>query len=328
MQRGDNNMTAMTETIGKKNHVENIMQKLGPLLGLFILIVIVSVLNPSFLAPLNILNLLRQVAINALIAYGMTFVILTGGIDLSVGSILALSSALTAGMIVSGLDPILALLVGCVLGAVMGMVNGLLITKGKMAPFIATLATMTIFRGLTLVYTNGNPITGLGENRLFQLFGRGYFLGIPVPAITMIIAFVILWVILHKTPFGRKTYAIGGNEKAALISGIKVPKVKVMIYSLAGLLSALAGGILTSRLNSAQPTAGTSYELDAIAAVVLGGTSLSGGRGRIVGTLIGALIIGTLNNGLNLLGVSSFYQMVVKGIVILIAVVIDRKKAA
>ncbi|MCM3006066.1 ribose ABC transporter permease RbsC [Priestia koreensis] len=321
-------MTAMTETIGKKNHVENIMQKLGPLLGLFILIVIVSVLNPSFLAPLNILNLLRQVAINALIAYGMTFVILTGGIDLSVGSILALSSALTAGMIVSGLDPILALLVGCVLGAVMGMVNGLLITKGKMAPFIATLATMTIFRGLTLVYTNGNPITGLGENRLFQLFGRGYFLGIPVPAITMIIAFVILWVILHKTPFGRKTYAIGGNEKAALISGIKVPKVKVMIYSLAGLLSALAGGILTSRLNSAQPTAGTSYELDAIAAVVLGGTSLSGGRGRIVGTLIGALIIGTLNNGLNLLGVSSFYQMVVKGIVILIAVVIDRKKAA
>ncbi|KOO41252.1 ribose ABC transporter permease [Priestia koreensis] len=318
----------MTETIGKKNHVENIMQKLGPLLGLFILIVIVSVLNPSFLAPLNILNLLRQVAINALIAYGMTFVILTGGIDLSVGSILALSSALTAGMIVSGLDPILALLVGCVLGAVMGMVNGLLITKGKMAPFIATLATMTIFRGLTLVYTNGNPITGLGENRLFQLFGRGYFLGIPVPAITMIIAFVILWVILHKTPFGRKTYAIGGNEKAALISGIKVPKVKVMIYSLAGLLSALAGGILTSRLNSAQPTAGTSYELDAIAAVVLGGTSLSGGRGRIVGTLIGALIIGTLNNGLNLLGVSSFYQMVVKGIVILIAVVIDRKKAA
>ncbi|MEH6858539.1 ribose ABC transporter permease RbsC, partial [Priestia megaterium] len=153
-------------------------------------------------------------------------------------------------------------------------------------------------------------------------------LGIPVPAITMILAFAVLWVILHKTPFGRRTYAIGGNEKAAFISGIKVPKVKVMIYSLAGLLAALSGAILTSRLNSAQPTAGTSYELDAIAAVVLGGTSLSGGRGRIVGTLIGALIIGTLNNGLNLLGVSSFYQMVVKGIVILIAVLIDRKKSA
>ncbi|KAB7707544.1 ribose ABC transporter permease [Bacillus aerolatus] len=303
-------------------------QKLGPLLGLIILVLIVSILNPSFLAPLNILNLLRQVAINALIAYGMTFVILTGGIDLSVGSILALSSALMAGMIVSGIDPMLAILIGCLLGAVMGAVNGLLITKGKMAPFIATLATMTIYRGLTLVYTDGNPITGLGDNYLFQLFGRGYFLGIPVPAVTMMLAFAVLWVILHKTPFGRQTYAIGGNEKAAWISGIKVPRVKIMIYSLAGLLAALAGAILTSRLNSAQPTAGTSYELDAIAAVVLGGTSLSGGRGLIVGTLIGALIIGTLNNGLNLLGVSSFFQMVVKGIVIVIAVLIDRKKAA
>ncbi|MED3727304.1 ribose ABC transporter permease [Priestia filamentosa] len=318
----------MKPAINKVNHVDNLLQKLGPLLGFIILVAIVSILNPSFLEPLNLLNLLRQVAINALIAFGMTFVILTGGIDLSVGSILALSSALIAGMIVSGIDPILAILIGCILGAVMGAINGLLITKGKMAPFIATLATMTIFRGLTLVYTDGNPITGLGENYAFQLFGRGYFLGIPVPAITMIMAFAVLWVILHKTSFGRKTYAIGGNEKAALISGIKVPRVKVMIYALAGLLSALAGAILTSRLNSAQPTAGTSYELDAIAAVVLGGTSLSGGRGLIVGTLIGALIIGTLNNGLNLLGVSSFFQMVVKGVVILIAVLIDRKKSA
>lgn len=323
-------MKAINETApaGKVSFLNNMTQKLGPLLGLICLIIIVSVLNPSFLEPLNILNLLRQVAINALIAFGMTFVILTGGIDLSVGAILALSSALTAGMIVSGLDPILAILVGSILGAVMGMVNGLLITKGKMAPFIATLATMTAFRGLTLVYTKGNPITGLGDNQLFQLFGRGYFLGIPVPAVTMIITFAILYIVLHKTPFGRKTYAIGGNEKASLISGIKVPRVKILIYSLSGLLAALAGAILTSRLNSAQPTAGTSYELDAIAAVVLGGTSLSGGKGRIFGTLIGALIIGTLNNGLNLLGVSSFYQMVVKGIVIIIAVLLDRKKSA
>ncbi|MEH6943347.1 ribose ABC transporter permease RbsC [Bacillus sp. JJ722] len=313
---------------GKSNHLKSLTQKLGPLLGLLLLVAIVSIINPSFLAPLNILNLLRQVAINALIAYGMTFVILTGGIDLSVGSILALSSALMAGMIVSGLDPIIAILIGCVLGAMMGAINGVLVTKGKMAPFIATLATMTIFRGLTLVYTDGNPITGLGDNYAFQLFGRGYFLGIPVPAITMILTFAILWVILHKTSFGRKTYAIGGNEKAALISGIKVDRVKIMIYSLAGLLAALAGAILTSRLDSAQPTAGTSYELDAIAAVVLGGTSLSGGRGWIVGTLIGALIIGTLNNGLNLLGVSSFFQMVVKGLVILAAVMVDRKKSA
>ena len=307
---------------------DHIMQKLGPFLGLIILVAIVSILNPAFLEPLNILNLLRQISINALIAFGRTFVILTGGIDLSVGAILALSSALTAGFIVSGMDPILAIIVGCIIGAVLGMINGLLITKGKMAPFIATLATMTIFRGLTLVYTDGNPITGLGSNYAFQLFGRGYFLGIPVPAITMLLTFIVLWVLLHKTPFGRRTYAIGGNEKAALISGIKVPRVKIMIYSLAGFMSALAGAILTSRLNSAQPTAGTSYELDAIAAVVLGGTSLSGGRGRIVGTLIRVLIICVLNNAMNLLGVSSFYQSVVKGIVILIAVLLDRKKYA
>ncbi|AOZ91046.1 ABC transporter permease subunit [Paenibacillus crassostreae] len=322
-------MKTINDEKGNKGFkIGQITQTLGPLLGLIILIIIVTVLNPSFLDPLNILNLLRQVAINALIAFGMTFVILTGGIDLSVGSILALSSALMANLMLSGLDPILAIIVGCLLGGVMGMVNGLMITKGKMAPFIATLATMTIFRGLTLVYTNGNPITGLGDSMMFQLFGRGYFLGIPVPAITMIIVFIVLWVVLHKTPFGRKTYAIGGNEKASIISGIKVARVKIMIYSLIGMLSALAGAILTSRLNSAQPTAGTSYELDAIAAVVLGGTSLTGGRGRIVGTLIGALIIGILNNGLNLLGVSSFYQMVVKGIVIAIAVLIDRKKTA
>ncbi|WP_211748572.1 ribose ABC transporter permease RbsC [Paenibacillus sp. Marseille-Q4541] len=323
-------MTSKANDAGVKKgfSLSQIGGKLGPFLGLILLIIIVSVLNPSFLEPLNILNLLRQVSINALLAFGMTFVILTGGIDLSVGSILALSSAFVANLMLSGFDPILAIIVGVLLGGVMGMMNGLLITKGKMAPFIATLATMTIFRGLTLVYTNGNPITGLGDNMAFQLFGRGYFLGIPVPAITMMITFAILWVILHKTSFGRKTYAIGGNEKAALVSGIKVDKVKIMIYSLAGMLSALAGAILTSRLDSAQPTAGTSYELDAIAAVVLGGTSLTGGRGLIVGTLIGALIIGTLNNGLNLLGVSSFYQMVVKGVVIVIAVLIDRKKTA
>ena len=322
-------MTTINDAKTSKGfQLSQMTQKLGPLLGLFILIVIVSILNPSFLEPLNILNLLRQVSINALIAFGMTFVILTGGIDLSVGSTLALSSAFVANMLVAGYDPILSILAGCLLGGVMGMINGLLVTQGKMAPFIATLATMTIFRGLTLVYTDGNPITGLGDSMTFQLFGRGYQFGIPVPAITMIIAFAVLWVILHKTAFVRKSYAIGGNEKAAIVSGIKVSRVKIMIYSLAGMLSALAGAILTSRLNSAQPTAGTSYELDAIAAVVLGGTSLSGGRGRIVGTLIGALIIGTLNNGLNLLGVSSFYQMVVKGIVILIAVLIDRKKSA
>ncbi|KOR81214.1 ABC transporter permease [Peribacillus frigoritolerans] len=304
-----------------------IWQKFGPLLALVLLFIVITVLNPSFMEPNNILNLLRQTSINALIAFGMTFIILTGGIDLSVGSILALSSALMAGMMVSGLDPILAILVGILLGAIMGVINGILVSKGKLAPFIVTLATMTIFRGLTLVYTDGKPITGIGDSVMFQMLGRGYFLGVPVPAVVMIIAFMILWFLLHKTSFGRKTYAIGGNERASRISGIKVDRVKVAIYGLAGTMAAIAGAILTSRLNSAQPTAGQSYEMDAIAAVVLGGTSLSGGKGRLFGTLVGVLIIGTLNNGMNLLGVSSFYQQVVKGAVILIAVLLDRKKS-
>lgn len=231
-------------------------------------------------------------------------------------------------MMASGMDPFLAMVVGLLAGLVMGIVNGIIIAKGKVAPFIATLATMTIFRGLTLVYMDGRPITGLGDHLMFQMFGRGYFLGIPVPAVTMMIAFAVLYFILKKTTFGRRTFAIGGNEEAAALSGINVTRIKVMIYGLSGILAALAGIVLTSRLDSAQPTAGTSYELDAIAAVVLGGTSLSGGRGWIVGTFIGVLIIGVLNNGLNLLGVSSFFQQVVKGLVILLAVLIDRRKEA
>lgn len=301
------------------------LEKIIPFIGLILLVIIISILNSAFLEPSNLFNLLRQVSINGLIAFGMTFVILTGGIDLSVGSTLALSSAMVAILMVSGVDSIIALLLGCIFGAILGAINGLLITAGKMAPFIATLATMTVFRGLTLVVTDGNLITNLNGSYAFQLFGRGYFLGLPVPAVTMFITFIILYILLHKTVFGRQTYAMGGNEKAAFISGIKVNRIKIMVYSLAGLMSAMAGAILTSRLNSAQPTAGMSYELDAIAAVVLGGTSLTGGKGRIVGTLIGVLIIGVLNNGLNLLGVSSFYQQVVKGVVIIIAVLIDRK---
>lgn len=299
---------------------------LGPLLALIALIIVVSVLNPSFISANNLLNLLRQVSINALIAFGMSFVILTGGIDLSVGSTLALSGALTAGLIASGISPILAMLFGMILGAFLGMINGFLITKGKMAPFIATLATMTIYRGATLVYTDGNPITGIGDSFIFQFMGKGYLFGIPFPIIVMLLFFLLLYVLLHKTAFGKKTYAVGGNIKAAEIAGVKTDKVQIIIYTISGLMASISGIILTSRLNSAQPTAGQAYEMDAIAAVVLGGTSLSGGKGRLFGTLIGALIIGTINNGLNLLGVSSFYQQIVKGAVIIVAVLLDRKQ--
>ncbi|ALA70171.1 ribose ABC transporter permease [Geobacillus stearothermophilus 10] len=305
------------------------VKKLGPLIGLFLLCIVLSILSNDFLTMDNWLNLLRQVSINALIAFGMTFVILTGGIDLSVGSVLALSSAITAGMMTQGINGFVAILVGLLAGMVMGALNGVIITKGKVAPFIATLATMTAFRGLTLVYTDGRPITGFAsDDILFQMMGRGYFFGIPVPIILMLMVYIALYVVLKKTTFGRHTYAVGGNEEASRLSGLRVDRLKIYVYALTGALSALAGLILTSRLNSAQPTAGTAYELDAIAAVVLGGTSLSGGKGWIFGTLVGALIIGVLNNGLNLLNVSSFYQQVIKGAVILLAVLLDRRKEA
>ncbi|HEL0588611.1 ABC transporter permease subunit [Streptococcus equi] len=305
------------------------MSELTTLIALVGLMIVITIINPSFLTTNNLLNLLLQVTANGFIAFGMTFVILTGGIDLSVGSSLALSSALAAGLIGGGLPVPVAIVLAICLGGLFGMLNGLLIAYGKLAPFIVTLATMTIFRGATLVYTNGNPVTkGLSDSFLFQFLGQGYIVGIPFPVILMFLVFVILAILLHKTAFGKAVYALGGNEKAAYISGIKLNKAKIIIYTISGMMASLSGLIITSRLSSAQPTAGASYEMDAIAAVVLGGTSLSGGKGRIWGTLIGALIIGVLNNGLNIIGVSAFWQQVVKGIVILIAVLLDRFKVA
>ena len=302
---------------------KNLAREMGPFIGLVILFIVLAVLNNDFINPANIKNLLRQVSINALIAFGMTFVILTGGIDLSVGSILALSSVFMASAITNGMNPEVAVLLSVVAGVGLGLVNGIIIAYGKVVPFIATLATMTVYRGATLVFTNGNPISGLTTDAVFKAIGQGYLLDIPVPAIIMLFTFGILYLVLGKTPLGRQTYAVGGNEKVSFISGIKINRVKIFAYALSGCLCALAGVILTS----AQPTAGVGYELDAIAAVVLGGTSMSGGKGSVSGTLIGALIIATLNNGLNILNVSSFYQQVVKGIVILLAVLMDRKKS-
>lgn len=312
------------QTESKQKYLR-LIQGLGPVVGLILIVAILSVINEEFFTVKNAFNVLRQISINALIAFGMTFVILTGGIDLSVGSIFGLSGAITAGMMVNGMDTGLAVLMGLLTGTIIGAANGILITKGKIAPFIGTLATMTIVRGLLLVYTQGRPITGLNEN--FALLGKGYFLEIPMPVILMFLAFVILYIVLKHTVFGRRVYALGSNEEATWLSGISTSRIKIYVYAISGLLAALSGIVLTSRLNSAQSTAGTAYELDAIAAVVLGGTSLSGGKGWIVGTLVGAMIIGVLDNGLNLLDVSSFYQQVIKGGVILLAVLIDRSKA-
>ncbi|QGZ58963.1 MULTISPECIES: ABC transporter permease [Paraburkholderia] len=300
------------------------LQKLGPFVALLIIAVALSIVSRDFLTVDNLLNVMRQASINALIAFGMTLVILLGGIDLSAGSVLALSSVIIATLLSSGTPAIVATLAGLVAGGVMGFANGLVISKGKVAPFIATLGSMTVLRGLALVVSNGSPISSFNSD-FFSLLGGGYVARlVPIPVVLMLVMFGVFWVLLRKTVFGRHIYATGGNAESAKLSGVKVDRIQLWVYTIAGVMSALAGVVLTSRLNSAQPTAGTGYELDAIAAVVLGGTSLTGGRGWIFGTLVGALLIGVLNNGLNLLDVSSFYQQVIKGIVILLAVLIDR----
>ena len=313
--------------VSKNINIKEMLVKYKSLLGLALLIVVVSLLNPTFLSPKNLMNILRQTSVNAVIAAGMTFVILIGGIDLSVGSILGISGAVCASILVSGRGVAMAVIAALLVGAVVGFLNGFVISKGKLQPFIATLATMTVLKGLTLVYTNGNPIT-LGSNDLAMKFGKiggGTIFGIPTPAVIMIVVFMVCYYILHNTKMGRYTYALGSNEEATKLSGLNTDKIKIWVYTISGLLSAVAGIIITSRLYSAQPTAGSGYELDAIAAVVLGGTSLNGGKGKITGTIIGALIIGVLSNALNILDVSSYYQTMVKGAVILLAVLLDRK---
>lgn len=297
------------------------------LIALLLLIVVVSFLNDNFFTVDNILNILRQTSVNAIIAVGMTLVILTAGIDLSVGSVLALCGAFAATMIGLEIPVMIAVPTALLAGAALGAISGIIIAKGKVQAFIATLVTMTLLRGVTMVYTEGRPIstgfTDVADN--FSWLGTGYALGIPVPIWLMVIVFASVWYLLNHTRFGRYVYALGGNESATRLSGINVDRVKIGVYAICGLLAALAGLIVTSRLSSAQPTAGMGYELDAIAAVVLGGTSLAGGKGRIMGTLVGALIIGFLNNALNLLDVSSYYQMIAKAVVILLAVLVDNK---
>ncbi|QIZ77116.1 ribose ABC transporter permease [Ferrimonas lipolytica] len=297
------------------------------LIALLALIAVVSLLNDQFFTQGNLMNILRQTSVNAIIAVGMTLVILTAGIDLSVGAVLALTGALGATMVAAELPLIVSIPATVMIGAAFGAMNGALISKGKVQAFIATLVTMTAIRGLTMVYTEGRPIsTGFTDTAdRFAEIGTGWVAGVPVPVWLMLITFVLAWVLLTHTRLGRYIYAIGGNESAARLSGINVDRVKMAVYGIAGATSALAGLIVTSRLSSAQPTAGTSYELDAIAAVVVGGASLAGGRGFIWGTLVGALIIGFLNNALNLLDVSSYYQMIAKAAVILLAVLADRK---
>ncbi len=316
----------------QKNNTLN-LARLQSLIALVILCVIIAVLSDKFLTMDNGWNVLRQISVNICISVGMTLIVLTAGIDLSVGSVLALCGAITAGLLKNGIKMpsadlfigftlLGALLAGIIAGPLLGLFNGFVITKFKVPPFVGTLAMLTIARGLTMLWTQGHPISNLGSS--FAVIGTGWLLGIPVPV------WIAGWVVLiavfitRQTRLGRYIYAIGGNENAAILSGISINKVKLIVYSIAGALAAVGGIMVTSRLDSAQPNAGTGYELDAIAAVVIGGTSLSGGKGSIGGTVMGAVIIGVLNNGLVLLNVSPFWQQVVKGAVILIAVIIDK----
>lgn len=314
------------EKTGFKTTLFNLIKKITEFktgLGLLGIIVVLSFSSEYFLTVTNLFNVVTQTSINALLAFGMTFVILSGGIDLSVGSVMAVASAVTAGLLTSGLNMVVAIVGGLAAGTGLGLFNGLVISRLAMPAFIVTLAMKSMARGLTLIYTDGQPISGFSDS--FQFLGGGKLGPVPIPVIILAVVLVICYIVLKKTPFGRYVYAIGGSEEAAKLSGIKTKVIKTAVFAISGFMASLSGIVLASRLNSAQPTAGAGYELDAIAAVVLGGTSLTGGRGGILGTLVGALIMGVINNGLNLLNVSSFYQLIAKGTVILLAIYLDRQ---
>ena len=292
------------------------------LLAMFIFLTVFPTTRSTFLTPKNMFNILRQNASNLFLATGMTMVIILGGIDLSVGSVIALSGVVAAGCVVNfGLPEAVGFIAAIAVGALVGLFNGFIICKTDIPPFIVTLASMNITKGIALVLTGGAPIRCMTD--AFKFPGAGYVGPVPTPVILMVVIFIIAALMINKTQLGRHIYAVGGNVQAAKFSGISVEKVKFIVYAYTGLMAGIAGVVIASRLYSGQPTAGDGAEMDAIASVVVGGTSLRGGSGRIGGTLIGVLIIGVLNNGLNLMGVDSNFQYIVKGLVILLAVYVD-----
>ena len=315
----------MKQNENKKNFlIENgvvgfIRRNMGILIGLAVLFLFLSIFTESFLTTKNMLQVLRQICINALLAFGMTFVLIIGGIDLTVGSVVAISGVSIVMLLNAGVPLPVAFLLSLLIGSLIGLINGSIIALTGMPPFIVTLSLQGAIRGVAYVITDGRSVSC--ENEVFNAIGNGYFLGIPLPIYT--VALVLISIILYYTRFGRRMYAVGGNVTAAQFSGIHVKRITIWVYIISGTLAALAGIILASRMYSGQPASGQAYESDAIAAAVLGGTSFNGGIGTIGGTLIGALVIGFLTNGLNLLHISSYVQMIIKGIVIIGAVGID-----
>lgn len=298
-----------------------VRRNMGILIGLVVLFVFLSIFTDTFLTGKNMLQVLRQICINALLAFGMTFVLIIGGIDLTVGSVVAISGVSVVMLLNEGVALPIALLASLLIGSVVGFVNGSIIALTGMPPFIVTLSLQGAIRGVAFVITNGRSVSC--DNEVFNAIGNGYWLGVPIPIYIVTFVMIIISIILYYTRFGRRMYAVGGNITAAKFSGIRVKRITIWVYVISGTLSALAGIILASRMYSGQPASGQAYESDAIAAAVLGGTSFNGGIGTIGGTLIGALVIGFLTNGLNLLHISSYVQMIIKGLVIIGAVGID-----
>ncbi len=303
----------------------NLLHRFGLLFVILLVGLGLTLTTDTFLSVANLTNVARQVSINGILAVGVTFVLLTAGVDLSLGSVVALSGVACATFAHPGDHPVFVpIAVGLLTGAACGLVNGVLVTRGSVAPFIVTLGMMTIARGLALIVSGGRPVANM-SNELTALAGD--FLGIPIPVLCFAGVALAAWFFLRNFRLGRHIYAVGGNENAARAAGVPVERVKLFAYGLCGLLTGLAGVVLAARITTGQPNAGQAYELDAIAAVVIGGTSLAGGVGTITGTLLGVLLIGVINNGLDLLGVSSYYQAVIKGVIIVGAVWLDRRQA-
>ncbi|MBF8984732.1 ribose ABC transporter permease [Lutibacter sp. B2] len=305
--------------MGKK--AEQMFFKYGILMFLITLGLIFSIISPYFLTVGNITVVLRQISIVGICTVGMTMVILTGGIDLAVGATMALSSIILAKLLVSGVNILLAIILTLLVGIILGLINGLLINKMNISPLITTLGTLTIFRGITYIVTGGLPVYGFPKG--FSYIGQGYVGMIPVPVIILALVYGAGYFILYSTKLGRYIYGIGGNESASILSGVNVKKVKYMVYAISGGLAGIASIVMLSRINSALPNAGIGFELDVVTAVVLGGISVNGGEGRLTGVIIGSLIIGVLSNGMILMSIGEYYQLVVKGVVLLTAVGLD-----
>ncbi|SFQ38132.1 ribose transport system permease protein [Roseivivax halotolerans] len=294
----------------------------GTLFGLALILIVFAVLNPVFMTAPNVLNILQQSSINACIALGMTFVIISGGIDLSVGPAAAISAVAGAALMTAGVPLPVALLGAMGTGMLCGLFNGCLIAFAGLQPFIVTLGGLSLYRALALIFTGGNPIFGIPTE--FRAFINGDLLGVPVPVVIVGLIALLLWIVLNRTPFGEYILAVGGNQEAARIAGVPVARTRITVYVMSGGLAAVAALILMGRLGAADPTMGNLWELDAIAAAAIGGASLMGGKGSVVGTLLGAVILGSLRNGLTLMNVQAFYQLLATGIIIIVAMLIDR----